>query len=295
MDSDFRHVAEYIRRDIEALLHRVGVLSRVFGRGKSNESLKAKEEKEPGKYSVIGKKIQDSIGIRVALYFSEDISIVENLLSTKFRLDVTSSTIDSPTTEQFTVVRHNLIFFVPNEYEADMRRVIGIRPIDMTFEVQLRSILSEGWHEVDHDLRYKSKSNWTGQDDLSRALNGIMATLETSEWSMRRIFDDLSYRHYKKKRWAAMLHCKVRMRAAPALSDSLVKVLDENDVFAKEVFRIDRKKVIDCFARLPFSLPITLDNVVYVWNFIGPNNAVAHTVTPALVADVLRQLDLDTK
>ncbi|MBK7959276.1 MAG: hypothetical protein IPK03_14995 [Bacteroidetes bacterium] len=28
--------------------------------------------------------------------------------------------------------------------------------VDSTFEVQLRTILSEGWHEIDHDLRYKS-------------------------------------------------------------------------------------------------------------------------------------------
>lgn len=82
-------------------------------------------------------------------------------------------------TDQFTVNRHNLVFKVPDVYSNEIGIAIRNRPIDTTFELQLRSILSEGWHEVDHDLRYKSKSNWINQGDLSRALNGIMATLET--------------------------------------------------------------------------------------------------------------------
>lgn len=290
MDNKFTYTAELIRRDVEGILLRVGLLCRVFGRGKSEYSIKSKLVKEPGKYTLGGKLIQDAIGIRVALYFSEDISIVQKLLSSKFMLDVDASTIDSPTTDQFTVSRHNLIFKIPTEYLSDIHRAINSQPIDTTFELQLRSILSEGWHEVDHDLRYKSKSNWDGQDDLSRALNGIMATLETSEWSMRKIFDDLAYRHYKKRNWTAMLHSIVRMRVTPYLSNTLIKLMDNDEGLAKEMLRINRNKVIHWFAHAPFRVPVTLDNIVFIWNEIGPKNTLVHEATPELLLQAIQEM-----
>ncbi|HEY8271721.1 MAG TPA: RelA/SpoT domain-containing protein, partial [Pseudobdellovibrionaceae bacterium] len=204
MESNFKHTAENVRRDIEAILDKVCLLCRVFARGKDDRSLTKKLHKDEGKYSLHGKLIQDAIGVRVALYFEEDVDIVAQLLSSEFEIDNNASTVDTHATDQFTVTRHNLIFRLPEYYISDMQRSIGSMPIDTTFEVQLRSILSEGWHEVDHDLRYKSKSSWNGNDDLSRALNGILATIETAEWGMRRIFDDLAYRHYKKKNWETM-------------------------------------------------------------------------------------------
>lgn len=287
MESNFRHTAEDLRREIEGILQKVGILCRVFARGKEERSIKAKLSKSPDKYKVGGKLIQDVIGVRVALYFAEDVEIVAALLLSQFENDPTSSTIDFPATDQFTVTRHNLIFKVPERYRIQVIRGIGSLPIDLTFEVQLRSILSEGWHEVDHDLRYKSIENWDGQDDLSRALNGIMATLETADWSMRRIFDDLAYRHYRQKRWAAMLHNKVRMRTQPKLSDDLIGFFNKNEDFAKEMFRINRKKVIKRFHILKPSLPVTLDNVVYVWNHIGPRNTQVIEFTPSFIKDVL--------
>lgn len=262
MGSEFKFIAEYIRKEIEEMLMRVGLLCRVFGRGKENLSLVAKINNEVGKYAIGGKLVQDAIGIRVALYFEEDIELVAQLIASKFTIDNASSTIDTPNTDQFTVNRHNLVFKVPDAYSNEMGVAIRNRPIDTTFELQLRSILSEGWHEVDHDLRYKSKSNWINQGDLSRALNGIMATLETSEWSMRKIFDDLAYRHYKQQNWPAMLHSKVRMRVKPDLSENLIELMNQDNDFAKNIFRIDRNKVIHVFGSIKPHLPISLDNIV---------------------------------
>jgi hypothetical protein len=172
-------------------------------------------------------------------------------------------------------------------YLADMNRWIGANPIDATFEVQIRSVLSEGWHEVDHDLRYKSKASWKGQDDLSRALNGILATLETSEWTMKRIFDDLSYRHYRKRQWAAMLHTKMRMRTRPELSPDLLSFLDGNADFAKELFRINRNNVIQQISRVKPGIPISLDNILYVWNWMELRNEFVSRLTPAIVTTSL--------
>ncbi|MCO4883527.1 hypothetical protein, partial [Paraburkholderia caribensis] len=105
--------------------------------------------------------------------------------------DEKSSTIDLPSDSTFSVVRYNLIFRVSEDEEHSYGRLFNGQPIDTTFEVQIRTMLSEGWHEVEHDLRYKCKSHWDQQQDLSRTLNGVIATLETAEWSMTRVFDEL--------------------------------------------------------------------------------------------------------
>jgi len=287
MGSPFKHTAENIRREVEAIVLRAGLLCRVFARGKDGRSLREKLDRVSGKYSSNGRLVQDAIGVRVVLYFEEDVKIVAELLSTAFEMNREASAIDSHSTDQFAVTRHNLVLKIPDPYVADVKRSIGTMPIDTTFEVQLRSVLSEGWHEVDHDLRYKSKSSWIGQDDLSRALNGMLATLETAEWGMRRIFDELAYRHYKQRSWIPMLHNRIRMRVEPKLSESLVQLLDTNADFAKQVFRINRTSVIQKFACVKPSLPVTLDNVLYVWNHIGPQNPQVRAMTPVVVLDAL--------
>lgn len=291
MDSLFKHVAEEIRREIESTVGRVGLLCRVFGRGKDEKSLNAKLTREHGKYAPNGRLIQDAVGIRVAFYFEEDINIVAQILKVKYEMDKLASQVDSLATDQFSVTRHNLVFRIPDQYVSMAQSGIRSRPIDLTFEVQLRSILSEGWHEVDHDLRYKCKENWLGQDDLSRALNGIMATIETAEWGMRRIFDDLAYRHYRQKNWPAMLHSKVRMRTTRNISEALSRLMSTDGDFAKEVFRINRRSVIERLSQLTIALPVTLDNIIYVWNHIGPQNNLVLRTTPKLIADALRESD----
>src|SRR5690606_280477 len=84
--------------------------------------------------------------------------------------------------------------------------------IDNTFEIQFRTTLSEGWHEVDHLMRYKCKSDWQELTSESRMLNGIYATLETNDQALKALFDDISYHHYKAKQWEAMLRNKLRLR-----------------------------------------------------------------------------------
>lgn len=287
MAANFKHTAEQLRREVEGILQRVGILCRVFARGKDSRSLEEKLSRESGKYSISGKLVQDAVGIRVAVYFAEDVEIVASLLSKEFIHKEASSTVDLPKNDQFAVTRHNLVFQVPKNYIDDMQREIGKFPIDITFEVQLRSILSEGWHEVEHDLRYKSRENWNKQDDLSRALNGIIATIETSEWTMRKIFDDLAYRNYKSRKWPEMLHNRIRMRTEPKLSEELCNLFDVDIEIAKSVFRLDRKKLIFFLSQVRPTLPMTLDNIVYAWNHIALSDMRITELAPKFVIDAM--------
>lgn len=285
MESKYRHIAEDIRRQIDDSLAGVGILFRVFARGKDDKSIAQKMQREPEKYQIGGKMIQDAIGVRVALYFVDDIPIVQEILRTKYVMDVSSSTIDKPDRDHFSVTRHNLVFRLPEDTVENFRREAGKDPLDTTFEVQLRSILSEGWHEVEHDLRYKAKDNWKNHDDLSRTLNGVVATLETSEWSMGRIFDELAYRHYKEKNWSGMLPNLLKMRIRGTVSQELIEVLNADPSVAKHLLRIDRSKLIKSLSACRPRIPVTMENLIYFWNIMGPRHESLLSLTPAIIAE----------
>lgn len=287
--TGFNRVSESLRKELEVYLESIGLLCRVFGRGKSLHSLNRKISKEPGKYDNNGKLIQDAVGLRVVLYFPEDIDIVQSTLKAKYSFDKVSSTIDTPQTSVFAVTRHNLIFRIPDEHVRDMRSSIQSQPIDTTFEVQIRTILSEGWHEVEHDLRYKRKEDWESHDDLSRGLNGVVATLETAEWSMRKIFDDLAHRHYKNHQWAAMLHTAIRMRVNPEISPEICTAFDNDILLAKEMHRINRPRIFKSLASLAPKIPLTLDNIVYLWNHIETKHPSITRITPEILTETFLQ------
>ncbi|WP_313144199.1 hypothetical protein [Stenotrophomonas sp.] len=285
--SGFIRVADFIRREIEQELTSIGLLCRVFGRGKSPASMRAKLKSSPGKYAPDGKLIQDAVGIRVVLYFQEDVQIADSVLRRKYSCDVSSSTIDTPVDTVFSVSRYNLVFRLPEENYRDIGEPTVELPVDRTFEVQIRTILSEGWHEVEHDLRYKRKADWANSDDLSRGLNGVLATLETAEWSMRKIFDDLAYKHYKAQKWDGLLHSVLRMRINAPLSDRVVDFLCSDRDIARRMVRINRAEVFSALARLAPRIPLTADNMVFVWNRIGVNNAELAALAPENIRETM--------
>lgn len=291
--AGFIHAADYLRREIESELNSVGLLCRVFGRGKAIHSLQKKIQTNPEKYSPQGKLIQDAVGVRVVLYFQEDITIVEHILKNKYKCDERSSTIDKPSNTEFSVSRYNLIFRLPQELLRDIPPPSQNLPIDRAFEVQIRTILSEGWHEIEHDLRYKRREDWNGHDDLSRGLNGVVATLETAEWSMRKIFDDLAYKHYKTRKWDAMLHSSLRMRTVAPLSWEITTFFDENPSAAKRLIRIDRSQLFLTLTRLTPRLPLTANNIIYVWNQVNLHNNEITKLTPEIILNSIKNASLD--
>lgn len=254
--------------------------------------MKRKTESNPGKYKVGGKLIQDSVGIRVVLYFDEDIKIVDSVLRKKFKIDEKSSTIDLLENTVFSVNRYNLIFEIPDNFLFDMPDPTNDMPIDHTFEIQIRTILSEGWHEVEHDLRYKRKEDWIGYDDLSRGFNGVLATLETAEWSMRKIFDDLAYNHYKKQNWDALLNFVLKMRISSRLSENLISFFSNNPDAARKLIRMNREKIFMALYNMTQKIPLTADNIIFVWNRIYLKNEDINLMAPTVISEIMNASNL---
>lgn len=248
---------------ISDILNKAGVYYRVFARTKSVTSTINKMEKK--NYDSI-KKMQDLLGVRVVLYFKDDIDVCVKML--KQELMLVDESIDREEEDKFSPTRLNLVFKMPEKLLYYFNKSLWELPIDQTFEVQVRTIFSEGWHEVEHDLRYKNKEDWLKVPKLSRSLNGIFATLDTCDWAILHVFDDLAYEKYKNEEWECMLrnHWRIHM-INDNLSASICNIFDKNKDVAKAFYRVSRETVIDCISTSKTAkIPKTMNNIIYIIN-----------------------------
>ena len=273
-DTIVRPIVERITRPLD----RCGIMYRVFFRVKSEESISKKLLIKRDSYSPDGKRMQDLLGIRITLYFSDDVELVHSCLkSDEYYVE---ESVNEVRTDTFCPKVLNIVRRVPEQSLKDFHELKssyqGSELIDDTYEVQLRTVLSEGWHEVEHDLRYKWKDDWQDYKDYSRLLNGVFATLETSEWSMLSIFDNLAHSHYKSHNWDAMLRNKMRIRLQSSngngLSDSAKAILESNKDIARAIFRTPRSKILNAIMQSKFSMPHQYDTVLHIINRLGVKN-----------------------
>lgn len=289
----YQRLLTSITHDIENKFDSLGLLYRIFGRVKSDYSLQSKISNNPQKYStsIDGKKIQDVIGIRITLYFKDDLQIAIAILKNIFEWDREASNIDNFDQNIFEAIRCNLIFKLPN----NLIQGVSLDEegyCDNTFEVQIRTVFSEGWHEVEHDLRYKHKDDWNNFDDSSRTLNGFLASLETVDWGILQLLADLSHKHYKSCNWEAMFRNKLRLRISkpkekllPEITDILNQ--DPNGV-GKAFFRSNRTKILDSIFQRNISLPLTLNNLVFIINELEVKNSSISKITPEVILNKIK-------
>lgn len=259
-------------------LDKCGLYYRTFSRIKSPTSTK---EKLILKGYSDKKRMQDLLGIRIALYFKDDIPICRKIIENTFTVDHVTQ--DEEKIDTFSPTRLNYVCKIPSEIVNYIPSSLFEEfPIDNTFEIQIRTIFSEGWHEIEHDLRYKSKSDWEGNNDLSRALNGIFATLETCDWSIINVFEELSYRKYKQKDWAAMLKNKLRIHLLDdKVDERIIFLLSKDLTLAKEFLRVDRFQLLIVLSdRRIINFPKTLNNVIFAINEIFIKNPELHVLAP---------------
>lgn len=274
MFNSNNHIKDEIIGRIKSSLDSLGIMYRVFSRIKDSYSLEKKLSNDTN-YGIT-KKLQDYIGIRIVLYFNDDIKTVRHIVSSLYEESSKDTSIDEFTKEEFKAVRYNIVYKLEESLFIEKDR----EKIDDTFELQIRTIFSEGWHEVEHDLRYKCKPEWESYDYESRLLNGVYASLETNEWTMLQIFDNLSYKHYKNKEWAAMIKQKFRLRFQEGELDSNITSLLKNENLAKSFFRLERNNIIHLMHEKSFTYPLTLDNFFYFTNLLKVNDDKIKEITP---------------
>lgn len=255
-----------IVNSINTKLDSVGIFNRVFARIKTKSSIIKKLTKKEEEYKRLNKKMQDLFGIRVTLYFADDEDIAIELVKNLFVELPESHNIDELSKDQFKPIKKNLVFRIPDELK-ETSNLFDHDLIDSTFEVQFRTIFSEGWHEVEHDMRYKCLPDWSNEDVLYRQLNGLLAVLETSDWAMLKIFDELSYKKYKLRQWNSFFRNLVRIRFEDeGFSEEIVGYLNSNPNIARELLKKDRTTIMKGLINLRSKLPLKMDNVFFIIN-----------------------------
>lgn len=294
---DLMVLEEKIRSLINEKLEYTGILYRLYSRTKTKDSIAEKITRKG--YKNNNKQLQDIIGIRIMTYFYEDIEILSQYFSTIFH--IVSYEHDEAKEDNFNAMRLNLVCTMSDELLEHFRIWKFKYPkiskyIDSTFEIQIRTTLSEGWHEVDHMLRYKCKNEWTSLTSESRLLNSIHATLEISDKALLRLFEEIAYQHYKNKNWCGMIRNKFRLKfERKELSNSLILILNNNDNLAKEIFKTKRCEIMNYIINHQIELPTTFDNIIYLINYLTINNPEINKVMPMKLKLILQQSDKSNK
>lgn len=264
IDRLSQNITRDIERDIINRLSRCGLYFRVFSRVKSGCSVVSKlESKKYADHS--GKKLQDLIGLRITLYYSDDIELCEQVIKDNYHVDNVSRSTQE--INEFGPCRLNYVCKIPDTLNLVDKSIYTNFSIDNTMEIQIRTIFSEGWHEIEHDMRYKCIHEWDDNTDLSHMLNGIYANLTMCDWSIRTLFETLSYRNYKNQEWERMLKNRIRIKMTNySLDEYLTTILNTRNDVAKGFLRLDRVSVLIALSRTNVSIPLTLMNIVYIAN-----------------------------
>ncbi|USA54628.1 hypothetical protein NDN13_05390 [Acinetobacter sp. C32I] len=292
-NTHYQRILNILTQQIEGEFNKIGLLYRLFGRVKSPNSLQSKLDLKPGKYQPDdgGKKIQDVIGLRITLYFTDDIDITIEILKKIFKWDQDSSNIDDYSQSTFDATKCNLIFGLPQEL-CTSKYLDNEGLCDNTFEIQIRTVFSEGWHEVEHDLRYKHKEDWNDFNESYRTLNGFLASLETIDWGILQLLSDLTWKHYKNKNWEAMLRNKMRVRITNPtenLDSKIIDILNADPAgIGKQIFRSNRKKILHFIFEHKLQIPLTLNNLIYIINEVENLNPNITKLTPTPILNKIR-------
>lgn len=254
-------------------LNNAGIYFNSTSRIKSESSLLHKLE--TGKYSMQegGRKIQDIIGIRINLFYLEDMDICEKILEETFLLDNWSKTKNEE--NKFEAQKCNGVFRIPSKYLRNIPASVWNKPFDQTFEVQLRTVLFEGWHEIEHEMRYKYKLGsdsketdlCTGHEDLSRVMNSIIANLELCDWSIMQIFNSIHDSQYKEKNWENAIRSKYRLRITQdPLKPELREYLDNNPDIVAQFHTVSKRELVEILLNKKYHKELTPDRVIYLIN-----------------------------
>lgn len=318
-------ILQEIKEELNEALQRAGIMYRLFARGKDSDSFYHKINSKPKDYySKQGKRIQDILGLRIIFYFREDVNVFCEFLKNGGLNDKFDSISDSEEDfykkyskkddvkyeEWFCPQRLNLVFKMEqsraDRFFDDIKNCGLLNPndvdiIDSTYEIQLRSVLSEGWHEVEHDLRYKCQNDpmWEYCREESRALNGVFAALETNERAMELLFQQVAYKNYKNKNWESMIrnHFRVKLNPSESVNPNIKVYLDDSsNRIAKSILSFPRSELQKILMSMSSRYPISYDNIIYLINRLSKENSLPEIVNlePHIIKNKLDKYLEDT-
>ena len=274
-------IAQRLESLLATQLNNCGLMFRLFSRVKTTSSLAHKMRIKGEKYRSGKSLIQDMIGLRIVAYFQDDVEALATYFSYG---EAVGSSIDELNSSTFCPQRLNLTCPIPEALVSDFRQTLPAEYapyIDNTYEIQIRTVFSEGWHEVEHDLRYKCKADWEQCEPYSRVLNGLIATLETAEWNMKMLFDQMAHTNMQTKNYRAMLRNKMQLRLqGEDFSEEVSDFLRQHPEVAERVLKADRLVILLALLNHTKSISLTYDMLLFLINRIEQISEELQTLEP---------------
>lgn len=206
-------VLNHIHKEIADTLDKCGIYYRLTSRVKSinstDKKLSTKLNNGEWLYRHNPKNhMQDLFGFRILIYFVEDMPILKRLLCKRFTMHLTWEE-KTNKNEEFSAISTNGVFIInkaclssSGKYNLPekLHEVLKGQLVDPTFEIQLRTVTFDAWHEIDHDYSYKFTNMWRDQSEYLRRFHSILATLELCDDTMVTTLENLAYDIYARQR-----------------------------------------------------------------------------------------------
>ena len=161
-DLSFTPTLKYRVKSFENYFHKMSKLDR----------------QEPGQ----ALPICDLLGLRVICPFLEDLTLVEHLIATNFKVIELERKGERHSFREFGYDSVHLLIQLENSDENRLPRTAQV------CEIQLRTILQDAWAEVEHELVYKSDLAFPN-DSIKRKLASLNASLALSDLIFQEIRD----------------------------------------------------------------------------------------------------------
>ena len=141
--DEINSLGKDLGKRIQDKLERSGIYFHIFARVKEAGSIWHKLEWKKEEYLQKNKKMQDIVGIRIVLYYMDDIAICKEMLKNTYSIIEKDSHEDKPKVNEFNPLRMNYVCRIPEEFiERFPTKLWEDYRIDKTFEVQIRTTLS---------------------------------------------------------------------------------------------------------------------------------------------------------
>lgn len=174
----FRSLCESILADAKFLTHHVSsrVKSRESSLDKFDKRYRTQIETEGITYH-IKEKISDLIGIRVICFYEQDVIDIADLLEKTLkpqspRKDRFAERDTTPNEFGYRAIHLNLGLNEDRMNLAEYRRFSNL-----SFEVQIRTVIQDAWSVLDHKLQYKGHAS----SKLKRSINALAAVFEQAD------------------------------------------------------------------------------------------------------------------
>lgn len=150
----------------------------IESRVKSIESFREKLLREGKNYSNPLEEITDFTGVRVILYYQNDVEKVVNIIKREFKID-SGNSIDKKK-----LLKENEFGYLSVHLIASLNKTRGQLPEwklvkNLKAEIQIRTVLQHSWASISHALQYKREMDIPTQ--FRRKLNRLAGLLELAD------------------------------------------------------------------------------------------------------------------